>query len=801
MVLPGVEQLAHYVERPLFLLLLAPLTLLLLFVVTKNFGKHDISEEARRRITKIRFLVFFMRFLAFALLLIALSSPFWLYEKVIGGAPSVIFLLDNSTSFDLFEKGKGNGLYEQLKSHVAIDLLTMGGQLSSPLGDDIIHSLRKGGNILVMSDGQTTKGSSLGDASLLAQELNATINVIQMAPVKEDYSVALDGPSKISSGVETEYAIRVAGGEKKEHTVTVSIDGKEEFTKRVSDEFLFVKTFSEGYHTIKAEFVLDNDYFKENNVFYKTVKVIKKPKVTFVTSSPTPLQALFAEVYNIHASQTLGVLGDSYTLLLNDIPAYQVESSIGEIRKFVSDGNGLVVFGGLNSFDRGGYKGSLLEDILPVSIAGAEKEAGATSVVILIDISQSFAIDPGQEGGNRYGEGDIGVSKALAINLIDGIKKDDYLGVIAFDSKAYVVSDLGIIFLKDLDEVKSKIASLQPAIAGETNGAGGIVAAVEMLKNGAGAKNIVLISDGLIQKKDQFLAAAQYAADQGVTIYTIGVGETTNEGVMEQVAALGGGSYFTASQKNKVKILFSDGESRQQDSYAVLLRDRKHFITQGLDIGGRVRGFNEAVPKTTAQLLAVTDYGDPLVVAWRYGLGRVVVVLTDDGDIFAADLLNKKNSKLLLRALSWTAGDPERKQESFIDIRDSYAGEPIEVVYKGDALPQGEVHFSKVGEDVYSGSIEAREEGFHTLFGASYAVNSPLEYRSVGFNEELLLLASSTAGKVFEVTHVAEIAEAIKEQSQSSSLEKWQYQLPFVLLALLVFLAEVCIRRVLYFKG
>ena len=223
---------------------------------------------------------------------------------------------------------------------------------------------------------------------------------------------------------------------------------------------------------------------------------------------------------------------------------------------------------------------------------------------------------------------------------------------------------------------------------------------------------------------------------QGITLHTIGIGEDVNENFMQLMAKTGNGDYIKATEKNKLNLLFGKTTEKgdQQGGYSILIKDRNHYITENLKINAQVYGFNEVIPKPSAQLLAVTDQGDPLIVAWRYGLGRVVAVLTDDGKLYAGELLSKENSKLLLRAFSWAAGDPERKGKTFLTIDDGRVGEKIEVLYKGDPPPEGMASFSKVEENTYRTYLDPKDAGFHTFWQATYAVNNPKEYETVGLN-------------------------------------------------------------------
>ena len=153
--------LSSSVDRPLMLLIIIPVALLVAFLVYLRFGKQDREEWRHQK--KIRSYVFVSRLIIFALLLIALSSPYSIYEKLAQSEPAVVFMMDNSSSFDLFDRSKGYELDEQLEQQLEIDLRLSGDSLDSPLGDDLLASLRKGGSVLVMSDGQINKGASLGE--------------------------------------------------------------------------------------------------------------------------------------------------------------------------------------------------------------------------------------------------------------------------------------------------------------------------------------------------------------------------------------------------------------------------------------------------------------------------------------------------------------------------------------------------------------------------------------------------------------------------------------------------------------
>ncbi len=784
--------LESYFEHPFYLIGIPLIFLILLFLF--SFKKTRAEDRAHlHKLRRMRILLFITRFLILSLLFIALASPYGYDELFKSGDPRVTILTDNSSSFNLYDRSMSTTIAEALKKVVKVKAHTIGQPYKSPLADDASVYLDKGGSVLLISDGQNNAGASLGDLALTASNLNITINALHLEPVESDYAIEILGPSKITVGVEALFTITVTGTKPTAHGIKVYLDDELIADETTDQDITFYRTFTDGYHTIKAV-LNEDDYFLQNNEYYKTIKVVDKPPIAFVSSKESPLLSILEQAYAVAQPSTISNLEEAYALVINDLTIDQLQGSVSTLSDFVSEGNGLVVFGGSQSFDRGNYENSVFESILPVHVGSAEKEEGSSSIVIVIDVSGSTS--------QAYSSGGLAadVEKALAISILEDIKKDFAVGVVAFDTEHYTVSPLDMLHKKDISLLKNQIASLTPH--GGTLIGVGLAQAIELLKSGPGSKNIILISDGNTQQRDQAYAAAAYAAEQHIKIYTIGVGEQTNEIIMKDIATIGEGTYFQASQKNKLKLLFGDPEGETTtDTYGVVIFDENHFITEHLNILASLYGINEAVPRPSGKLLVITDKGDPLIVAGRYGLGRVVVILTDDGSVYAGELLNNINARLLIRALNWAVGDPERKKETFVTIPDTFAGEQATILTKSSGPPSLEgVTFSRVDNDLYSATIPATTTGFVTLLGVTFAVNHEQEYNPIGISPELSNLVSSTGGTFFDPDDIRSMTTEIKRQSKQSLFDKDSYGWIFVLEALFLFLIELYVRKIMQYK-
>jgi hypothetical protein len=80
-------------------------------------------------------------------------------------------------------------------------------------------------------------------------------------------------------------------------------------------------------------------------------------------------------------------------------------------------------------------------------------------------------------------------------------------------------------------------------------------------------------------------------------------------------------------------------------------------------------------------------------------------------------------------------------------------------VVTSNTLPQvnldgAPLDLSRTGPTTYEAPINLEKAGFHDLSGYGIAVNYPLEYRDVGFNDQLISVIESNGGRVYEESEV-----------------------------------------------
>ncbi|RME77408.1 VWA domain-containing protein [Candidatus Woesearchaeota archaeon] len=790
---------------PLMWILLALIT----FLRFVKIPSHILQEKdvMKRRRTK-RLMVFIFRGLALTLILIALAQPTIEQERTIPGDPTITLLVDHSASMDLYDNSFIEPLTEKLRETIPVELKELNTKEESPVGDFILNNLKPNSNLLIISDGRVTSGAKLDTLSQVAVSINSTISVIEPPLLQEDVAVSITGPAKTVADIENTYNIHISRATHEAYKpveLRVLIDGEEVFHETTKEEVIQVsKTFSKGVHNIIAE-VSNPDFNTLNNRFILTTRVIKQPKVLLVTQVPTQLKELLDQLYDVDESGSIPAdLSAYYAVIIYDMPA-EALTNLEALQDFVVEGNGVFFIGGYHSFDRSSYKNSPLETMLPVTVGSYEKKRGDATIALAIDISGSSGVKyiyvPGSGKLERVESNALSIQKALAIDVLRNINEGNRVGAVAFTDSAYVVAPVEPLS-KNKDELIDKISRLIGE--GQTDFAVGLGGAYELVKGFNGEKNIIMITDGKtgsLAIKQNTLALARTLADLGVNIYVIGVGEGSDVEFLSEVAQLGNGLYFAADQTNKLNILFGEpeGEEVEQTIFDLFILNQFHFITQGLQLDATMTAFNQVNAKKSAQVLVTLSTGEPALTVWRYGLGRVGALTVFSGENNLGDLLRDPNSRLLTRAINWHIGDPERKEEYFIDIPDARINTPTLITVKTkDKIPQATgLSFEKIDETTYVAQYTPTVLGIDEVLGVQFAVNYPKEYEQVGLSPLLKEIARDTGGGIFAPDQVQEMLEVSTSAQNRITLSTTPLTWPFILGALILIFCEITIRRIL----
>ena len=763
------DALSVGVARPAFLLAF-PAAAAAVWALLYRGASGTASPRSRKWLFAVRLVVV-------ALVVLSAAGPYTVQPRQTTGDPSVTLLVDRSDSTAV-TPDVADRLSDAIEAEgVAVRRVPVGANDSSPVGDAVAANLEENGSIVLLSDGRVTEGQSLGAATDLARSVNASVSVVSPEPRTAERYVTVAGPEKASLGVDNRFTARVDGvGGNVSATLTVEVDGEQVAERTVEDAPATVEfnhTFeTNGTHTVTAE--IDTvDRFSENDVFRKTVRVVERPEILYVSDGEYPFREYLGGLYDVDTAEEVPEdLSPYYAVVVQDTPAESV-GNVDRLQEFVIGGGGLFVVGGPNAFERGGYQGSSFASMLPVSIG--EGQRSATNIVLVVDVSGSA------EEGMR-------VQKAAALSVLDQLGDENEVGLVGFNFQAYRVSEVEPLS-ENRGELRDKIQRLRAG--GATDIAAGVRGGGELLGDRRGT--VIVVSDGG-DNPDEAAAAAAQLSERGIRVITVGAGERLNERTLRTIAGAGGGSYFRATETTRLGILFGGAGAAGGSGLVVL--DRRAFVTSGVTLTSSPESFNDVSVRRGADYLVAGSNGQPALATWRYGLGRVAT-LTAHGDDGTLDgLLREPDSLLLTRSTNYVVGDPERKATGITGVPDTRVGEPTTVTYRGTDRPDVDgPAFRRVGEETFRASVTPTEPGYVEVLDAAYAANYPREYAAFGPAPELDRLVDETGGREFTAAQGTRIARfAAQEASGIRPVETDWTWLPLVL-GLVLFTLEVSYRR------
>ena len=763
------ETLSVGVARPAFLLAF-PAAAAAVWALLYRGVSGTASPQSRKWLFAVRLLIV-------ALVVLSAAGPYTVQPRQTAGDPSVTLLVDQSDSTAV-TPDVADRLTDDIEAEgVAVRRVPVGANDSSPIGDAVAANLEENGSVVLLSDGRVTEGQSLGTATDLARSVNATVSVVSPDPRTAERYVTVAGPEKASLGVENRFTARVDGvGGNVSATLTVRVDGEQVAERTVEEAPATVEfnhTFeTNGTHSVTAE--IDTvDRFSENDVYRKTVRVVERPDILYVSDGEYPFGDYLGDLYDVEtATEVPADLSPYYAVVVQDTPAASV-GNVDRLQEFVIDGGGLFVVGGPNSFERGGYQGSSLGSMLPVSIGEGQRRA--TSIVLVVDVSGSA------EDGMR-------IQKSTALSVLDQLDDDNEVGLVGFNFQAYRVSEVEPLS-ENRGELEDKIRRLRAG--GATDIAAGVRGGGELLGDRRGS--IIVVSDGG-DNPDEAAEAAARLSDSGVRVITVGAGERINERTLRAIAGAGGGTYFRATETTRLGILFGGAGAPGGSGLVVL--DRNSFVTAGVTLTASPESFNDVSVRRGADYLVAGDNGQPALATWRYGLGRVGTLTAHGEDGTLGGLLREPDSLLLTRTTNYVVGDPERKASGITGIPDTRVGEPTTVTYRGADRPGvDDPAFRRVGEETFRATVTPTEPGYYEVLDATYAANYPREYAAFGPAPGLDRLVDDTGGREFTAAQGRRIARfAAQEASGIRPVETDWTWLPLVL-GLVIFTAEVSYRR------
>jgi hypothetical protein len=191
-------------------------------------------------------------------------------------------------------------------------------------------------------------------------------------------------------------------------------------------------------------------------------------------------------------------------------------------------------------------------------------------------LAVALVIDTSGSMGSKTPPSPLQNAVEAAKTFIDSLSAQDQVAVVGFADSPYTVQE----FTSDKDVVKTKLDTLTPA--GETTMYDGIVEGVNLLKNRAERRILVLIADGRDtgDGRFDFRSSMDEVGRWAVPIYPIGFGSVDRK-ELEQMAALTGGS--AQIQPNSTDLQSAFGVILQILREQYLIRYRSSLQADGAE--------------------------------------------------------------------------------------------------------------------------------------------------------------------------------------------------------------------------
>ncbi|NJP07631.1 MAG: VWA domain-containing protein [Chloroflexaceae bacterium] len=534
-------------------------------------------------------------------------------------------------------------------------------QLVAPAGNQSPEPAHDKANqtIWLITDGIQTTGDAQVEA-YAAANAGLTINVVPVDPIQqpEVRISSIQTPRSVHMGEEYPVHIVIANGLALQD-VTADQQGlvgpaqgtlrlwqnqallaEEQVTIDPGDTSFTFRTRAEtpGVSQIRVEIEAQPDTFDQNNTGSATTLVTPPSRIlivegregnSFELSSALWSAGIESEV--IQAEQLPSRLSELQAydgMVLVDVPGHILSlDQMTSVQEFVrSEGRGLVVTGGQNSFGLGAYQDSPLEQVLPVTMDPPPRdERGDVAMLLIIDRSASMTV--------AIGTSKFDMAKEAAILATETLQSNDSIGVLAFDTRQdWVIQFQRIGEGLGLKQIQDTIALL--GSGGGTDIYGALQMGLSQLSyQDASVRHVVLLTDGRSFTNDYnaYQMLAETARDEGITISAIAIGRDSDTQLLDQLAQWGGGRYYYAEAADDIpRLTLRESEIARTDPSVEgtfqadltdvhpLLRD---FVPAELP---SIDGYVATTVKDGAEMVLESPDDTPVLAAWQYGLGRAV---------------------------------------------------------------------------------------------------------------------------------------------------------------------------------
>lgn len=514
------------------------------------------------------------------------------------------------------------------------------------------------GRIVLISDGVRTEGQ----LQRVIDDLKAKGIAVDVVPIEyghdnEVWVERLELPRNVKTGETYEASILLSALKPGKGTIVLKENGQE--IARIDREFkagknrfelpLYLRTA--GYYEYTAEVIVsdDQDGWKENNIAMNYLFLEGDGKTLVVTDPggrtedyTRLVQALRESNRNVEIMTAFELPRDSLSLLPYDsiifvnTPADAIDAvQMKAVHDAVYDlGIGFLMVGGENSFGPGGYHHTPIEDALPITMDIKQRKVMPKGALAIILHTCEFA------AGNNW-------AKRITKKAIKVLGANDEAGVLVFDWQG---QDRWLFPLMPASEYNKMVPLINQSSPADMPSFVPTMrlGLVGLQNSDAATKHMIIISDG--DPTPPSPAMLQKYVDSKITVSTIGINPHTpnDTKTLEMIASVTGGKYHFANDPSQLPSIFIKEaktlrRSMIQNITFVPEIGSYSDIIKGISAMPPLRAFILSTPKERSNIILQTPPGkdesepDPVLVTWRYGLGKTAAFSSDLSPRWAQD--------------------------------------------------------------------------------------------------------------------------------------------------------------------
>ena len=640
--------------RPWWLLIF-PLMVLAILLIDRKYGARGLKARVTRTVRVLFSLVAVLSLCGVSLLGATRAGAVWLVmdvsestrnsrEEMEALVASALSNLPSDTQAGVIAFG-GNAMVETALS----DQPTYQGQsaLIDAQASDLNGALRlagallpsdASGQVVVLTDGQVEETDL---SALTSRNIAVDARIFPARSEPDAQAMDIKVPSSSYEGQRFSVEIEVQSNMDTNGTLVLyanrqPVQTREIAIRKGSNRYVFTDTAkTSGVVTYSAQVIADGDQISQNNQCAAYMVVGGAPGVLLVegrTGEGSSLRAMLDAVgigYETITPERMPSTAEAYrqydaVLLVNaDADAFdaqQLQALSDAVRVL---GRGLCVFGGDSSYALGGYRGSALEEVLPVTI-DVKNKLDMPSLALMLVIDKSGSMTAGQFGTTR-----LELAKEAAMRAAEVLTENDQVGVIAFDDAAKWVVNLQSV--TDVNAIQNAIGTIRPG-GGTAFYTALYNAYAALSESDAQQRHVIFLTDGEAGDGG-YESVVSMMAQEGITLTTVAVGEGANASVLRKMAETGKGRAYVTNEFDNVPKIFTKETYLVSGSY-VQNRVFTPVITEEdilTDYEGlpQLTGYLATTEKPLAHVALVSDRDEPLLAWWQYGAGKSLAWTSD----------------------------------------------------------------------------------------------------------------------------------------------------------------------------